>query len=55
MGYLQKTGQTRGQHRLYGKSRANGVNLNTDLENLSGFGLVNSIASKSNCFSHRAD
>ena len=28
--------------------------LNTDLEELSGFGMVNSFASKSNCFSHRA-
>jgi hypothetical protein len=29
--------------------------MNTDLENLSGFGLVQSMASKSNCFSHRTD
>lgn len=29
--------------------------LNSDLEDLSGFGLISAHASKTNCFSHRAE
>ena len=29
--------------------------LNSDLEDLSGFGLINAHASKTNCFSYRAE